>query len=209
MLQVMKKFVVIALSLLLGAQLHAQKIGIKVGANLADARVESEGVSVDTKSKIGFQAGISADFKVAGGFGINTGVEFAQKGTKFDESFFGVEVSSTLNYLIVPVKLAYTFETGSLGIFVEAGPYFGYGLSGKMKGTYMGQTEEEDITFGNTEDDDLKNPDIGLSAGAGIYAGPIRAAINYDPGLSNLSNFDSESIKTGSLILSVAYLFIR
>lgn len=204
----MKKLCVIAVLLFIGAQLHAQKIGIKVGANLADAKIEDGGVSVDTKSKIGFQVGICADFKISGGLGINTGVEFAQKGTKFNEDFLGVEISTTLNYLIVPVRLAYTFEAGSLGIFIEAGPYFGYGLGGKMKGTYMGQTEEEDVTFGS-EEDDLKNPDIGLSAGAGVYAGPIRAAINYDPGLTNLSNFDSESIKTGSLILSVAYLFMK
>jgi len=204
----MKKLGVIALLLFLSAQLHAQKIGIKVGANLADARIEDGGVSVDTKSKIGFQAGISADFKIAGGFGINTGIEFAQKGTKFDEEFLGVEVSTTLNYLIVPARLAYTFETGSIGIFIEAGPYFGYGLGGKMKGSYMGQTEEEDITFGS-EEGDLKNPEIGLSVGAGVYVGPIRAAINYDPGLTNLSNIDTESIKTGSLILSVAFLIIK
>jgi len=204
----MKKLCVIAVLLFLGAQLHAQKIGIKVGANLADAKIEDGGVSVDTKSKIGFLVGVSADFKLIGGLGINTGIDFTQKGTKFNEDFFGVEVSTTLNYLIIPARLAYTFEAGSLGIFIEAGPYFGYGLGGKMKGTYMGQTEEEDITFGS-EEDDLKNPDIGISAGAGVYVGPIRAAINYDPGLSNLSNFDSESIKTGSLILSVAFLIIK
>jgi len=208
----MKKLSVIALLLLLGVQLHAQKIGIKVGANLGNAKIEDGGVSVDTQSKIGFQAGISADFKLVGGFGINTGIEYVQKGTKFGEEFIGLEgaeASSTLNYLVVPARLAYTFEAGSLGIFIEAGPYFGYGLGGKMKASYMGQTEEEDITFGSEEEDDLKNPEIGLSAGAGIYAGPIRAAINYDPGFTNLSNFENETVKTGSIILSVAFLFIR
>jgi hypothetical protein len=137
-------------------------------------------------------------------------VEYGQKGTKFSQDFFGqeVEITTTLNYIVVPARLAYTFDIASLGIFIEAGPYFGFGLGGKMKGTANGQTEEEDITFGS-EEDDLKNPDIGLSAGAGVYVGPIRAAINYDPGLVNLSNFEASSVKTGSLIISVAFLFIK
>jgi len=206
----MKKISVIIFLLFLVAQLHAQKIGIKVGANFADARVEEDGVTIDTKSKIGIILGIAADFKIAGGLGINTGVDFGQKGTKWSEDIFGteIEIATTLNYIIIPARLAYTFEAGSLGIFIEAGPYFGLGLGGKHKATVNGQSEEEDVTFGS-EEDDFKNPDIGISAGAGVYVGPIRAAINYDPGLTNLSNFDSSSIKTGSLIISVAFLFIK
>jgi hypothetical protein len=207
----MKKLCVIALMLFIGAGAYAQKIGIKVGANFADAKIEEDGVSLDTKSKIGMIVGVVADFKIAGGLGINTGIEFGQKGTKITEDILGYEVEmvTTLNYLVVPARLAYTIEAGSLGIFLEAGPYFGFGLSGKNKMTMEGVTEEEDIKFGSDEEDDLKNPDIGLSAGVGVYAGPIRAAVNYDPGLVNISNFDSGSIKTGSVIVSVAFLFIK
>jgi hypothetical protein len=207
----MKKLSVIVLFLLVSAGVYAQKIGFKVGANFADVNIEDEGVSIDTKSKIGIVAGITADFKIAGGLGINTGVDFSQKGTKWSTDILGseVEVATKLNYLIIPARLAYTFEAGSLGVFVEAGPYFGFGLNGKNKYTMSGISEEEDVIFGSDEEDDLKNPDIGLSAGLGIYAGPIRAAVNYDPGLVNLSNFDNGSIKTGSLIVSVAFLFIK
>lgn len=207
----MKKLCVIVLFLLVSAGVHAQKIGIKIGANFADAKIEEGGVTLDTKSKIGIVFGIAADFKIAGGLGINTGVDFGQKGTKWSEDIGGIEfeISTSLNYIVIPARLAYTFEAGSLGIFVEAGPYFGFGIGGKYKVTMEGVTEEEDVKFGSGEEDDLTNPDIGLSAGAGIYAGPIRAAINYDPGFVNISNLDSGSIKTGSVIVSVAFLFVK
>jgi hypothetical protein len=207
----MKKFCVIVLLLFVGAGTYAQKIGIKVGANFADAKIEDDGVSLDTKSKIGMVLGVVADFKIAGGLGINTGVEFGQKGTKYSQNLMGYEVEmvTNLNYLVVPARLAYTIEAGGLGIFLEAGPYFGFGMGGKLKMTMEGVTEEEDIKFGSDEEADLKNPDIGLSAGVGVYAGPIRAAVNYDPGLVNISNFDSGSVKTGSVIVSIAFLFIK
>ncbi|MBR9999497.1 MAG: PorT family protein [Cyclobacteriaceae bacterium] len=207
----MKKLCVIGLFLLISAGVNAQKIGIKVGANFADAKIEEDGIVLDTKSKIGIVIGIAADFKIVGGLGINTGVDFGQKGTKWSEEFMGAEIefATKLNYIIIPARLAYTFETGSLGIFIEAGPYFGIGLDGKSEITMDGETEVEDVKFGSDDEADLTNPDIGLSAGLGIYAGPIRAAINYDPGLVNISNLDSGSIKTGSVIISVAFLFIK
>jgi len=207
----MKKLCVIGVLLIFSVGAYAQKIGFKVGANFANAKIEEDEISLDTKSKIGIVAGISADFRIAGGFGINTGVDFCQKGAKqhLDMLGYEFEMSSNLNYIIVPARLAYTFEAGSIGIFVEAGPYFGFGLNGKNKMTMEGVTEEEDIEFGSDDEADLTNPDIGLSAGVGVYLGPIRAAVNYDPGLVNISNFDSRNIKTGSVIASVAFLFLK
>lgn len=80
-----------------------------------------------------------------------------------------------------------------------------FSFSGKYNEENQGIGEDEgDIEFGSAEDE-MKGTDIGLSFGAGFKPGKLRLALNYDLGLSNLSNVDDNTLKNGAFIVSVGY----
>jgi len=178
----------------------AQTFGVKGGINLASMSF-SEDMDNSVKSLLGVHAGPVVEIELQESLCFNTGLLFSVKGAKME---YGNENASTsLNYLEIPLNVAYKFSLGeSSNFFVQAGPYLAYALSGKTK---FGD-ESEDIDF---EADGMKRMDFGLGIGAGIELGPIVPSVSYQLGLSNL-NDDSEmdgTVKNKVLQFSIAYMF--
>ncbi len=179
---------------------NAQTFGVKGGLNLASLSF-SEDVDNSIKSLLGVHVGPVAEFELQEGLYFNTGLLFSLKGAKMK---YGEESASTsLNYLEIPLNVAYKFSTGEKSkFFAQAGPYLGYALSGKTK--YGG--ESESINF---KEDGLKRFDFGLGVGLGIELGSIVPSVSYQLGLSNL-NDDSEmdvKVKNKVFQISIAYMF--
>ena len=194
------KLIFLLLLGLLVQTVYAQKFGIKGGLNLASMSF-SEDMENSVKSILGFHIGPVADIELQESLFFNTGILYSIKGFKME---YGSENSTTsLNYLDIPLNVAYKFSLGeSSNFFVQAGPYLAYALSGKSK---YGD-ESEDIDF---EADGIKRMDFGLGIGAGIELGPIVPSVSYQLGLSNL-NDDSEddtTVKNKVLQFSIAYMF--
>lgn len=194
------KLVFLLLLGLLVQNVNAQKFGIKGGLNLASMSF-SEDMGTSVKSMLGFHIGPVAEIEIQESLFFNTGVLYSMKGAKMD---YGSEDASTiLNYLEIPLNVAYKFSVGDKSdLFVQAGPYVGYALSGKSK---FGD-ESSSIDF---KEDGIKRIDFGLGVGLGIALGPIVPSISYQLGLSNL-NDDSEdnmTVKNKVLQISVAYMF--
>jgi len=179
---------------------NAQKIGIKAGLSLANAQYEYTQTSISTTNLIGVQVGLISEMPISNEIYLNSGVLFSQKGTKL--SLLGVEIEFPINYLEIPLNLAYKYDLGSAKIFAQAGPYLGYGLSAKMKGG----GDEETIDFG-TETDQMKRLDFGVNFAAGLEIKIVQIGINYGLGLTNLSNDPDELMKNGVLSFSVAVFF--
>jgi len=179
---------------------NAQKIGIKAGLSLANAQYEYTESSISTSNLIGVQVGLIGEMPISNEIYLNSGILFSQKGTKL--SILGVEVDFPINYLEIPLNLAYKYDLGSAKIFAQAGPSLGYGLSAKMKGG----GDEETIDFG-TETDQMKRLDFGVNFAAGLEIKVVQFGINYGLGLTNLSNDPDELMKNGVLTISIAVLF--
>jgi len=82
----------------------------------------------------------------------------------------GTEVSMKANllFLDVPVLLKVGPSVGPAKLFVAAGPYVGFGLTGKIKAEADGEEESEDIEWGSDpETDMLKRLDFGAKFGLG------------------------------------------
>ena len=92
--------------------------------------------------------------------------------------------------------------------FVGAGPFVGYGIGGKAKSD---GEDSEDLSFGNTEDDDYAALEYGIGVQVGAKFGSIRAGAGYDLGLSDLTPKDLQSddfsVKSGVINVFVAYMF--
>ncbi|TYZ09552.1 PorT family protein [Hymenobacter lutimineralis] len=209
-------------------------IGARVGLNAATIGVnledEDDEEDFNPKMILGPQVGVTVNAQF-GSFAIQPSLLFAQKGYRIqeDEEDGGIKVeyksTTRLSYLELPVNFVYTLGEED-GFQLFAGPYVGFGISGKDKSEislqYNGQknsdSQETDIVFANEYGDDedkdyLRGLDYGLNAGLGYKAGPIQAQLGYGLGLGNLiTNSKSgekpdDKIHNRVLHLSVAYFF--
>ncbi len=178
---------------------HSQTFGIKGGLNIANLTYSGDGTTASVKSIMGIQVGPVADFKLQENLSFNTGLLFSIKGAKTE----GTDgITETLDYLVVPLNLAYKFPINNdAKFFLQAGPYIGYALSGKDK--YSDGTD--DIKFG--EKGGMKRGDFGIGFGAGLEFGAIVASLNYELGLSNMLDDATYKQKNKVIQISVAYMF--
>jgi hypothetical protein len=195
-----QKLILICILGVLFVNANAQRIGIKAGLSLANAQYEYAETSISTSNLIGIQAGLIGEVPISNEIFFNSGMLFSQKGTKL--SLLGVEVDFPINYLEIPINLAYKYDMGSAKLFAQAGPYLGVGLSAKMKGA----GQEETIDFGS-ETDQMNRLDFGLNFAAGLEIKSVQIGINYGLGLTNLSNDPDESMKNGVLSFSAVLFF--
>jgi len=168
--------------------------GIKVGANFANQKYDSDFGDFSPDARTSMHLGLFATIMVSESFGIQPELMYNSVGSKFELG--GNDLVQKLNYLTVPVMLRYN----PVPVFnIHAGPQFGFLLSAKSEAD------------GNSEDikDGYKGLDLGIGVGAGVDL-PMGLGISarYVMGLSNVAEeFDGEDAKvTNSAIqLSLTY----
>ena len=200
-------------------QSNAQTFGLKGGLNLANMleKDDDDTYSNDYKMNPGFHIGATVDLPFNDFLSFESGLLLTTKGMTYEDEIMGVDVSAKANlyYLDIPLTLKASYDlSDGLKMFGAVGPSVGVGLSGKMKVTaeYQGETEteEEDIKWGNDEDnDDLKRLDLGLTFGGGVEINAIQIGISYDLGLSNISAYQDYGATSKNRVLkfSVGYRF--
>jgi hypothetical protein len=179
------------------------KFGAKVGLNMSTMSLKSSGISIDPKTLVGFNIGAISEISLGGSLFIQPGVFYSGKGTKYK---IGTEEGTfSPQYLEVPVNVGYYFGTGKTKFSVFAGPYFAFGIGGKIKSG----GESVDIKFGTTDNDDMKPMDFGLNLGAGVNLSNFLISAQYAIGLSNLYpvSADDVTMKMKVISISVGYLF--
>jgi len=212
------------LSLIVSSAAMSQiTFGVQAGAVLSkpSTKISTDLATIKPDSRFGFSGGLIADIP----FGdeplrMVPELKFVQKGAKYNfaTTILGQELklegNSNVNYIELPVNLAYAFKLGNNKLFVGGGPYAGYGLSGKNKGTgsVNGQPSEEsseDIEFGS-EEGQMKRFDYGgnLMVGYFMQSGLMIKA-NYTRGFANLANGNDEKYNNSYFGLSLAYFINR
>jgi hypothetical protein len=140
-------------------------IGIKAGANFADAKIENVD---EVKSATNFHFGAYVNFNLSEKFGITP--EVLWSGHKSDVG--GLDF--VRNYIAVPVMLR--FKPISL-LSLEAGPQFNFLLDSEFDG--------------NDIKDQVKNNDFGVGFGAGLHLPlGLNVGARYVLGFSNISDVD-------------------
>ncbi len=157
-------------------------------------------------------------------FGIQVELLYEQKGSAAKDATdqyeeFTVETTDykwMLNYLTLPMMAKVSFGSGAR-FFIEAGPYFGYLLSAKMKGTakFMNPTNPDQ---NHTDDvdtdiyDSFKKFDFGLVGGIGVKvpAGSnmmVFGDARYNYGLAKLDSDGNAKMFNSAIGISVGVLF--
>lgn len=134
--------------------------------------------------KLGFGGGLRAIMEFSPFIGIQPEILFKQYGATGE--VMGIESSTTLNYLQVPILARIAIPVaGPVTPKVLVGPTFGYFLSGS--------TEAGDLTD-DIEGDDVNKFDIGVAAGVGadIAAGPgsLSVDLRYDRSFTGTQDED-------------------
>lgn len=175
-------------------------LGVKGGVNLSNFSGDLD----DTKSKAGFNAGLTLDVDIPlTSFGITTGLELTTKGAKIDKKYFEDGKDATFNamYLQVPIHANYKLSIApTTKIVFHAGPYLAYGIGGKTKV----EGEKED-TFGK---DGFDKFDFGLGIGAGLQVWKFGVDLGWDLGLKNISGSSEGKVKNQNAYLSFSYRFM-
>ena len=207
MKQIKKLSLFLAFSIMATISFAQLNIGVKAGFNLAN--INASDSEFDTKFLPTFQVGAIVDFGLTDNLGLQTGISFMGKGFKIDEEILGSDFVATSNqyYLQVPVNLMYKNNN----FFIGAGPYIGYGISGKYKSEFLGLEETDDYEFGNSDEDDISPIDFGVGVQLGVMLGQIRIGAGYDLGLANTipsdKRADDEYIRNNVINVFAAFMF--
>ena len=225
-----KTFTFIAvLSLVLSLQSFSQvQFGIKGGLNLAKITLKDLGGATQ-KMLPSFHIGAIVDYNTSNNVALEAGLFVSGKGTKLEAtasdggiSVTGKESISPL-YIEIPINAVYKVDLGTSKLRLFAGPYLGFGISGKIKEEYTatglpaGTTlaslgfpnTSTDIKYGTGTDSNLKSTDFGINIGAGIELSKLMISAQYGLGLTNLDPQGSSDndMKNRVIGISVGFLF--
>jgi len=178
---------------------QAQTFGVKAGLNLSSMVIKvNDEKADDILMKPGFHLGATYEMPFGDMLAFEPGLLLSTKGYKMDGD--PDDFVFNLMYVEIPLNAKTYFDLGGLELYALAGPYLGFGLSGKGK---MGD-DSEDVEWGS-EKTEANRLDYGLNIGAGVKIGAIEAGIGYGLGLGNMSNADDVSYKHRVLGVSFAY----
>lgn len=207
----MKKLMLIVgvLGISMGAFAQEVGYGVKAGVNLGKYSNPVEEAKDYQKMNPSFYVTGFADFPVAPQFSIQPGISLQGKGDKYSYDGDNLDGSETTNVMAleIPVNAVYYIPAGTGSVFLGAGPYAGYSLSGRRKikgdvGEVVGGESEYDLDFGG-DDKDQNAFDFGLNfmAGYQLSSGFFINA-GYGLGLANLSPSDNSDNKYSNRVLS-------
>jgi len=135
----------------------------------------------DINARIGFHAGVTAEFSLTEMISLQPEALVSLKG------FDGADPY----YLEVPINVKFNFPLNADKVFLAVGPYVAYGISGA-----------------NNYFDYYKSLDYGLGIGAGYDFGEKwEFGLGYQMGLANINDVGTDNVKQNNVTLSVGYKF--
>ena len=193
----MKKGLIFVLFALVSIVSYSQiSWNAKVGMNMSNFTGDS-----DTDMRVGFNVGVGMEYQFTDMWSIQPSLMFTQKGAKMDE------LKANPMYLEIPVMAAARFAIAdNQNIVVKAGPYFGFGIAGKVK---VG--DEKGDFFGDGDDQyGGKRFDCGIGVGVAYEIGKFFVGLDGEFGFTNVVDFKSDNVsnpKNMNFSIGVGYKF--
>lgn len=213
--------ILILISLMCTTSIAAQNplhFGIKGGVNLSDYTKDIE----NNEMKVGYNAGVTVDYRINKMFYLVSGLEVASKGTKIKQHLFSDipensgyqnfgQLKSTYNpiYLQVPIHVGYRLHAAEdMAVLFHLGPFVSYGVGGKITEEVIlngEKTKTKADAFG--KNGPLKRWDVGLGVGVGFAFQRYGVNFGYDLGFVDAYKGDG-SIKNNTAHVSLSYRFL-
>jgi hypothetical protein len=176
---------------------------VKAGVNASDFRYSD--VAATYNARAGFRAGFGAILPVSNLIAIQPSLYLSQKGAKRDDSGYVTNQKGTIDawYLDLPIDLQFRIHAGKVVLTPAIGPYFAYGVFGKIKNDNTGDSGD---TF---QSGGMKKFDCGLNIEFGVeFSNNIMLSIGYQEGLTKVGDVDDAAkIYNETFNFSVGYKF--
>ena len=174
------------------------RFGIRGGGIISKTEFESEDPTENPESKFGADLAILCAIPIGGGLiNLQPELHWMQKGYNIEDAVTGDNITSTLNYLELPLLLRVNFG-GSIRVFAFAGPSVGYLLSGELNTA----TESRDAT------DYLEETEFNAHIGLGVGLGTFEVDIRYMAGLTDISDAENlDDVKNSSFGAGITLKF--
>ena len=182
-------------------------LGLKAGITFPAFAVSGGTTANDvtTSGLTSFYAGVLVNIPLGNILSIQPGVSLIGKGGSVKQS--NVTTKTSPLYVEIPVNAVVGIEMGPGKVMIGAGPYYAFGVSGKVK---VGDQAETDITFGTGATSTLKSTDWGVNflLGYQLHNG-IGLNVGYGVGLQNVQPDDSikGTYKSGVFSAGISFLF--
>lgn len=180
------------------------QFGIRAGVNFANISYKESDVSYDFDSRTSFHVGVIADIPLMQSLYVQTGLYLQNKGFKSS----GEDWKETYKpmYLEIPVLASYRYDfSDALQLQFNVGPYFAYGIGGKVKIEDDGEKYDWDFF---DDEDGFKRFDCGLQVGGGLtFAKHYYLGVTYEFGFCNIEDDDDFNTKNNNLMISLGYNF--
>lgn len=197
----MKKGLIFVLFALVSIVSYSQvSWNAKVGMNMSNFTGD-----MDTDMKIGFNVGVGMEYQFTETWSIQPSLMFTQKGGKYDIDNETLKFNPM--YLEIPVLAAARFAVAdNQNIVVKAGPYFAFGIAGKVK---VG--DEKADFFGDGDDQyGAKRFDCGVGVGVAYEIGKFFVGLDGEFGFTNVIDFKEDGVsnpKNMNFSIGVGYKF--
>ncbi len=196
-----------SLSVIFSQESYSQTLGVKAGLNLSN--VVSKNNPADFILQPGFHAGASAEFPINRAILFEMDLLISTKGYGERSEIQFVEMREDVRsyYLEVPLQAKAFFEIPTMTLSVSAGPYLGFGIYGKDKGSINAYGDlsswSNKIAWGSQ----LKRFDYGFVFGPGVQIKHLQISLSYGLGIANISPFSTIKIHNRVTEISVGYKF--
>lgn len=184
----MKKLLVIAMVLLCSVGANAQLKNWEVKAGVGASSISGDNTS-NQKGKLMWKVGVGCEYGISESFSIQPSLMFVDKGSKYD--YAGESKTYNNCYVELPIMAAYRLGIGSgMNLVFNAGPYFGFGITGT-------KVEADNNTTEDPFKNELNRFEFGLGAGVKLEVEKFSVGIDYETGLTNINQkHDGEETNT-------------
>ena len=160
------------------------KFSPEVGLTIANQKTESDFDGEDRKSILGFLAGVGINFPLNEKIAVDSGVFFAQKGSKSGGSDY--EDKLKMLYIDVPILAKVNLGENGFAIFGGVQPSFLLNAKQESSGPNINNDSE-------TVTDQFEKFDLAAVLGLGyLFGNGISLHTSYDLGLLDISKGDDE-----------------
>jgi len=187
--------------------------GIKTGVNLTKTSYDGYPSQFKKSNFTSFFLTAYADLELGKNFSLQPGVSLQGKGDRYTLDGDKAATWSVMS-IEVPVNVLYYIPTGTTGsVFVGAGPYVGFNISGKNKietigSPYFGKVGDHNMTFtGSGRSQNLVDVGANFLLGYKLSNGFLINA-EYGLGMTNLDpNKDNEHLHNHTWRFGVGFQF--
>ncbi len=196
----------VAFSALTASAQEGFRFGVTAGMNVSNV------TKLEQDCKLGFNAGVRAEYNFNKNFYMNAGLLWSMQGTYLKKDYTK-NVSATYktnpSYLQIPIHVGGRICLGDgVSIFGETGPYFAVGVCGKSKISYSSPVSEGDVAdtdyFG---DYGAKRFDAGWGLRAGVEVSNIQIHLGYDHGFVKVFDFEHTKPYNWNFSVGLSYMF--